>query len=42
MNIIVVELIFVATVAFGLAFWQLYDVTKELKKDEDKDEDELD
>jgi hypothetical protein len=34
MNIIWLELILVAVVALGLGFWQLYDVNKELKKDD--------
>jgi len=33
MNPIILELIFVVTVALGLGFWQLYDVNKEIKKD---------
>ena len=33
MNVILLELILVATVALGIGFWQLYDVNKELKKD---------
>lgn len=36
MNIIVLELLLVVVVAFGLGFWQLYDVNKELKKDREK------
>lgn len=38
MNIILWELVLVALVAFGLGFWQLYDVNKELKKDKTKAE----
>ena len=36
MNIIVIELIVVLGVALGLGFWQLYDVSRELRKDKEK------
>jgi hypothetical protein len=38
-NIVLIELIFVAVVALGFGFWQLYDVNRELRKDRDKDKD---
>jgi hypothetical protein len=38
MDLILLELLLVLTVAMGLGFWQLYDVNKELKKDDKKDE----
>ena len=36
MDIKFLELILVAAVALGLGFWQLYDVSKELKKEDGK------
>jgi hypothetical protein len=32
MDLILIELILVSTIALGIGFWQLYDVNKELKK----------
>lgn len=37
MNIKVFELVLVALVAFGLGFWQLYDINRELRKGKQKD-----
>jgi len=44
LNIVIVELIFVAVVALGLGLWQLWDVNRELRKDRDesKDDDDTD
>lgn len=42
LNIVVVELIFVAVVALGLGLWQLWDVNRELRKDRERDESEDD
>lgn len=38
MNIKMLELVLIVVVAFGLAFWQLYDINKELKKDRQGDQ----
>ncbi|NKI34873.1 hypothetical protein HFP89_06825 [Wenzhouxiangella sp. XN79A] len=38
MSIKVLELALIVAVAFGIGFWQLYDVNKELKKDRQRDE----
>jgi hypothetical protein len=35
MDLILLELILVSTVALGIGFWQLHDVNKELKKSRD-------
>jgi len=40
LNIIVIELIVVLGVALGLGFWQLYDVSRELRKDKEKSDDQ--
>lgn len=42
LNIVIVELIFVAVVALGLGLWQLWDVNRELRKDRERDEPEDD
>ena len=31
-----IELIFIAVVALGLAFWQLWSVTREIKRDREQ------
>jgi hypothetical protein len=33
-----IEIIFVAAVALGLGFWQLWSVTREIKRDREKKE----
>lgn len=38
MDLILLELILVLTVALGLGFWQLHDVNKEIEKDKQKEE----
>jgi hypothetical protein len=38
MDLILLELLLVLTVALGLGFWQLYDVNKEIEKDRQKEE----
>jgi hypothetical protein len=37
MDLILLELLLVLSVALGLGFWQLYDVNKALKEDKKKD-----
>ena len=39
MNLILLELILVTGIALGLGFWQLYDVNKALKEEQEKDQD---
>jgi len=36
MDLILIELILVSTIALGIGFWQLHDVNKELKKTRDE------
>lgn len=38
MNVKILELVLIVVVAFGIGFWQLYDVNKELKKDRDRED----
>lgn len=38
MDLILLELILVLTAAFGLGVWQLYDVNKEIKKDQQNED----